>query len=76
MTAPHAEEQRAYEIPQGLMDQIYETLKWYANLCSYQGERTGGVLKGCPRGPAPTPDKLVRYAQQALDRINKEVLKR
>ena len=25
---------------------------------AYEGERTGGVLEGCPRGPAPTPEQL------------------
>lgn len=65
-----------YRVQAGLMDTIYKTLQWYSNRCSYIGERTGGVVAGCPRGPAPTPDELVRYAQQALDRINVEVLKR
>lgn len=66
----------SYTVPAGLMDTIYRTLQWYANRTSYQGERTGGVLQGCPRGPAPTSDKLVRYAEQAIERIDKEVLKR
>ena len=48
---------------------IFNTLQDYANVCSYRGERTGGVLKGCPRGPKPTADKLVRPAQFALKRL-------
>jgi len=69
-------EEKSYAVPERLMDLIYETLKWYGNECSYQGERTGGVLKGCPRGSAPTPERLTLYARQALKRIDKEVLGR
>lgn len=65
-----------YPVTFEVMDEIYETLKFYANLCSYQGERIGGVLAGCPRGPEPTPDQLVIHAQTTLQRIDAEVLGR
>ena len=55
-------------IPAELAEAIYQTLQYYGNVCTYQGERTGGVLAGCPRGPAPTPDHLVREAQTVLNR--------
>lgn len=65
-----------YHVPHAVMDEIYETLKFYANLCNYQGERTGGVLAGCPRGPTPTPDDLIAHAQKALKMIDRSVLGR
>lgn len=65
-----------YVVPHVVMDTIYETLKFYANLCSYEGERTGGVLAGCPRGPAPTPQQLIPWAQRAMAMIDSIVLGR
>lgn len=67
---------KVYHVPHAIMDSIYETLKFYANLCSYQGERTGGVLAGCPRGPTPTPDDLIVHAQTVLQMIDRNVLGR
>lgn len=52
-----------------LLDFIDRTLAYYGNLTTYQGERTGGVLAGCPRGPDPTPDQLVIAAHEARDRL-------
>lgn len=66
----------SYTVPHALMDEIYETLKFYANRCSYQGERTGGVLAGCPRGPEPTTEQLIVHAQNTLLKIDREVLGR
>jgi hypothetical protein len=68
--------QIVYSVPYTVMDAIYETLKFYANLCSYDGERTGGVLAGCPRGPKPTPEQLIAHAQEALRLIDRDVLGR
>lgn len=65
-----------YIIPKELMDVIYNTLKFYGNQCSYEGERTGGVVAGCPRAPAPMPHELIRWANYALVRIDREVLHR
>jgi hypothetical protein len=65
-----------YTVPNVVMDTIYETLKFYANLCSYEPERLGGVLAGCPRGPEPTPDQMVIHAQRALMMIDRDVLGR
>jgi hypothetical protein len=66
----------SYTVPREIMDDIYETLKFYANECSYQGERTGGVLAGCPRAPAPTPEDLTLYARLSLAKIDRHVLGR
>lgn len=65
-----------YVVPHVVMDTVYETLKFYANQCSYEGERTGGVLAGCPRGPTPTPQQLIPWAQRALAMIDSVVLGR
>lgn len=38
---------------------------------AYEGERTGGVLRGCPREPAPTPEELAVKVKLVVDRINR-----
>lgn len=58
-------------VPKTLLIEIEGTLLYYANECTYQGQRTGGVLKGCPRGPKPMSNELVRYARKTLDKFNK-----
>ena len=58
-----------YYVDKDTMHIILETLKYYANPCSYQGERVGGVLSGCPRVEKPTPDKLISGAASALKRL-------
>jgi hypothetical protein len=46
---------------------VWNTLMFFACESSYtMGERTGGVLQGCPRKPPPSPDELAGYAQIAL----------
>lgn len=51
-------------VPRDLAGRIYDGLEnYYGNVCTYRGERTGGVLAGCPRAPDPTPDQLVVEAR-------------
>ena len=51
----------------GNLRRVWNTLMFFASESSYTlGERTGGVLQGCPRKPPPTPDELAGYAQNAL----------
>lgn len=52
-----------------LLRRIYNTLDFYANETSYVGERTGGVLAGCPRKPDPKPHELVEHARRTLEYV-------
>lgn len=46
---------------------VWNTLMFFACESSYTtGERTGGVLQGCPRNPPPRPDELAGYGREAL----------
>ena len=65
-----------YEIEQELMHRLYNVLSAYANEAMYERPRVGGVVEGCPRGPAPTPAKLVWPARWLLRQIEHDVLKR
>lgn len=56
-----------------LAQTIYDTLQYYGNVCTYQGERIGGILKGCPRAPTPKPDDLVFEALVVLKKFEAEV---
>jgi hypothetical protein len=76
VTDNSSNETRIYDIPEPLMRRLYNVLKHYANETSYRGERTGGVVAGCPRGPAPTPDQLVWSARWMLRALEHDVLKR
>ena len=58
------------EVPSDLMERIYATLNYYANLTIYEGARVGGVLAGCPRGPKPTPEELTFEAAQMLKQVD------
>jgi hypothetical protein len=64
------------EVPRELFSRIYNTLAFYANKCSYEPPRIGGVLKGCPRGPAPTAAKLAFSARLMMRTIDVDLLKR
>lgn len=64
---------KKYEISEQTMNIIFNTLQAYGNRCTYEGERIGGVLAGCPRGPVPTPDELVRPAITAMRHLEKEI---
>lgn len=45
---------------------VWNTLMFFASESSYtMGERTGGVLAGCPRNPPPTYAEMACYARQA-----------
>jgi hypothetical protein len=45
---------------------VWNTLMFFASESSYTtGERTGGVLAGCPRNPPPTYAEMACYARQA-----------
>lgn len=61
------------EVSDDLMERIYAVLQFYASEHSYRGERIGGVLKGCPRGPAPTPQEMTFDARMILKQIEKEL---
>jgi hypothetical protein len=67
---------KVYEIPEPLMNRIYNVLSHYANESSYKAPRIGGVLEGCPRGKTPRPDELVWNARWVLRAIEHDVLKR
>lgn len=54
------------EIPLDILERTYRVLQYYSNETTYQGQRTGGVLQGCPRGPAPTPTELTFEASIML----------
>lgn len=46
---------------------LWNTLQFFACESSYTvGERTGGVLQGCPRRPPPGPDELAMYGRNGL----------
>lgn len=55
-------------LPLELQELIYETIKWYANRCTYQAPRIGGVAAGCPRGNPPTIDELIKPAIECYDK--------
>ena len=54
------------QISDDLLHRIHDVLQGYANPCSYEPERTGGVLAGCPRGDAPNPHALAAPAATLL----------
>ena len=67
---------KVYQVPESLMNRIYNTLSDYANLSTYEAPRIGGVLQGCPRGPLPTPQELTMGARWMLQEIDRELLGR
>jgi hypothetical protein len=49
---------------------LWNTLKFFAHEDSYtMGERTGGVLQGCPREPPPTTAQLALYGLLGLESL-------
>jgi len=52
---------------------IFNALSFFANVTSYQGDRVGGVLQGCPRGPKPTPIELAGEARRVLNKVQDEL---
>jgi hypothetical protein len=52
-----------------LLVQLQLTLQNYGNAHTYRGARIGGVVAGCPRGPAPSPLPLVYEARWILRQI-------
>lgn len=78
-TAPDAtsveqgEGQKPYRISKGLMEEIFSTLVFYSHESSYEAERIGGVLQGCPRGEIPTPKRMTENALFAIREIRKEI---
>src|SRR5690242_11470563 len=52
-----------------LADYLWRVLDYYANPYSYIGERTGGILQGCPRGPNPTSQEMTHEAEIAKRRL-------
>lgn len=46
---------------------LWNTLMFFSSESSYTvGERTGGVLEGCPRKPPPTHAEMAGYARRGL----------
>jgi hypothetical protein len=62
-----------WQMREDLLHVIYNTLMYYANAMNYRGQRTGGVLQGCPRAPDPTPDQMAVHARIVLRMINHEL---
>jgi hypothetical protein len=58
-----------YVVPYELMRRLWATIDHYGNEFTYRGERTGGVLQGCPRGPDPTPEQLTVEAAQMMKQL-------
>jgi hypothetical protein len=53
---------------------VWNTLMFFAHPDSYTtGERTGGVLQGCPRKPPPTPEVMAGYARRALAAVREHM---
>lgn len=53
---------------------VWNTLMFFAHPDSYVlGERTGGVLQGCPRKPPPSPDEMASFAKFALGALREYV---
>jgi hypothetical protein len=67
---------KVYQVPEALMNRIYNTLSNYANRATYEAPRIGGVVQGCPRGPKPTPDELTMGARWMLREIDRDLLGR
>ncbi len=67
---------KVYQVPEALMNRIYNTLSNYANLATYEAPRIGGVVQGCPRGPKPTPHELTAGARWMLMEIDRDLLGR
>lgn len=64
---------KTYELSEQTMTLIFNTLQWYSDLGSYQGERVSGVLAGCQRKQKPTPDELIMPAVLALSHIERVI---
>jgi hypothetical protein len=61
-------------VPRDVLERAYDTMEnYYGNLCTYRGERTGGVLAGCPRAPDPTPEQLVTEARAMAAQLKSAV---
>lgn len=67
---------KIYQVSEAMMNRIYNTLSQYANETTYLPPRIGGVVAGCPRGPAPTPIELAMSARFMLREINRDLLGR
>jgi hypothetical protein len=57
-------------VPDELMRMVWNVIDYYANSHTYRGERTGGVLQGCPRKPNPTPEELTHEARVVLRHLH------
>lgn len=56
------------------LNYVWNTLMFFAHPDSYtQGERTGGVLQGCPRAEPPSPDTMAGYARNALAELRRHI---
>lgn len=53
---------------------VWNTLMFFAHPDSYtMGERTGGVLAGCPRNPPPTRHEMSGYARRAAAALQRYI---
>ncbi|WP_298929115.1 hypothetical protein [uncultured Ramlibacter sp.] len=50
---------------------LWNTLRFFASETSYQGERTGGVLQGCPRGAPPSDAELALYGRRGWEALHR-----
>lgn len=58
-----------FNVPADLMRRVWNTIDLYANSENYRGERTGGVLQGCPRKPDPTHYEMSLHAYETLQEM-------
>jgi hypothetical protein len=61
-------------LPDDLVRRLLRHLEAWGMESSYHGQRTGGVLAGCPRGPAPAPGRMAAIhrimARELRDAMN------
>lgn len=68
---PERENQEQFVMPADLITLLQRTLEYYSAFDTWHGERTGGVLEGCPRGSPDIHRDGGKYAGQALLRLIK-----
>jgi Tfp pilus assembly protein FimV len=72
-TTPAQTEREAFTISADALHRIWNTLSYYASTTIYDGERTGGVLAGCPRTAPPTRDEITEPAKWAMHDLQKAI---
>ena len=64
------EERDRYKAAYQMADKLLEQM---STSSAYEGKRTGGILKGCPREPDPKPEQIAARVKIALDVIRKRL---